>query len=93
MTPILRPAHRGDAPRLARAHVQAWRETYRGLMPDAVLDRQTVEGRAAMWRQALDPDRPDDGRFTLLLEEAGEVVGFASGGPARGDEPRRASKV
>jgi len=81
----IRPARQDDAPQLARVHVQAWHETYRGLMPDAVIDRQSVEARTAMWTRALDPTSQSDS-FTLLLEDADELVGFASGGPVRGDE-------
>jgi hypothetical protein len=34
----VRRAKPGDAPDMARVHVDTWRETYRGLMNDDVLD-------------------------------------------------------
>ena len=35
---IVRPARVQDAGQMARVQVRCWQETYRGLMPDAVLD-------------------------------------------------------
>jgi hypothetical protein len=35
---IIRPARVQDVAQMARVHVRCWQETYRGLMPDAVLD-------------------------------------------------------
>lgn len=35
---IIRPARVQDVRQMARVHVRCWQETYRGLMPDAVLD-------------------------------------------------------
>jgi hypothetical protein len=35
---IVRPARVQDVRQIARVHVRCWQETYRGLMPDAVLD-------------------------------------------------------
>jgi predicted GNAT family N-acyltransferase len=34
---VVRRAEAADAPSMARVHVDTWRETYRGLMSDAVL--------------------------------------------------------
>jgi len=34
----VRAAVARDVPQIARLHVESWRETYRGLMADAVLD-------------------------------------------------------
>jgi len=35
---MVRPARVQDVGQMARVHVRCWQETYRGLMPDAVLD-------------------------------------------------------
>lgn len=57
--------------REGRAFVRytAWRETYRGLMPDAYLNAQTLEKRR---RQAA--ELPGN---TLVALAGGRVVGFA----------------
>jgi ribosomal protein S18 acetylase RimI-like enzyme len=73
---IVRPATLSDVDGIARAHVQAWRESYRELLPQATLDALSVEKRAAQWRHTL--GNPD--RATFVAEDDGAVCGFASGG-------------
>jgi ribosomal protein S18 acetylase RimI-like enzyme len=80
----IRRAGAPDAEAIARVHVAAWRETYRGIVPDAVLAALSVEQRAAGWRAALAAHRPDAAVF--VAEERDAVVGFAAGGPRRGAE-------
>ena len=47
-------AEPADAPSMARVHVDAWRETYRGLMSDAVLDDPGLPSwRERFWAAAL----------------------------------------
>jgi GNAT superfamily N-acetyltransferase len=65
-----------DADGIACVHVQAWRESYRELIPQATLDALSVEKRAAQWRHTL--GNPD--RSTFVAEVDGTVCGFASGG-------------
>ena len=73
---ILRPATLSDVEGIACVHVQAWRESYRELIPQATLDALSVEKRAAQWRHTLcNPDRS-----TFVAEVAGTLCGFASGG-------------
>ena len=48
--PIIRPASVQDIAQMARVHVRCWQETYRGLMPDAVLDDPGFPAaRERMW--------------------------------------------
>ncbi len=77
---MVRAATQADVPSVARVHVQAWRETYTGLIPQEVLDNLSEDERAAMWRGAL-----SEGSATPLLvyEHEGEVIGFAATGPER----------
>lgn len=42
-----------DAEVVARIHVDAWRETYSGLLPDHVVTFRDVAARTALWREAL----------------------------------------
>ena len=46
---FLRPAVLSDANAIAEVHVRAWRETYRGIMPDKVLDELSAERSAERW--------------------------------------------
>lgn len=79
MTPLIRAAAPADADAIARVHVQSWRETYRGLIPDNLLDGMTdsaaLERRRAMWSALV--ARPDPVQVAI---EGGQVVAFASGG-------------
>jgi ribosomal protein S18 acetylase RimI-like enzyme len=80
-TMTIREATRDDIPGIARVHVDSWRATYRGIVPDSFLDSQTYESRAAGWQNEF--PSPESGGFLYVAEVAGEVVGFARGGPAR----------
>ncbi len=73
---ILRPATLCDVDGIACVHVQAWRESYGELIPQAALDALSIEKRAAQWRHTL--GNPD--RSTFVAEAGGTVCGFASGG-------------
>jgi len=84
----LRDAQPDDARALAALHVRTWREAYWGVLPDAVVLRETVEGRARFWRTHLARIRLSrwsrDENVTLAEEEDGGLVGFAWTGDARG---------
>jgi hypothetical protein len=51
----IRPARPGDETAIARVHVDSWRTTYRGIMPDDVLAGQSVERRERQWTQSRVP--------------------------------------
>jgi ribosomal protein S18 acetylase RimI-like enzyme len=76
---IVRPATPADIIAIARVHVQAWRESYTGLVPPEAFENHSLETRIAQWRATLsDPDRS-----TLVCEYEGAVCGFVSGGPIK----------
>src|SRR5436190_16953005 len=76
---IVRTATPDDAAAIERIRTDTWRHSYRGLMPDEVLDGL---GYDATRRRAAMRQTPPD-RFVLVAEHDGDVVGFASGGPSR----------
>ena len=80
----VRPATVADAPAMGRLHVRAWQAAYRGDMPDDYLDGLRAEERAAYWNVVL--RRENRGGAVLVVERAGEVVGFAAAGPSRDPE-------
>ena len=49
---VLRPARPGDAAAIARVHVDTWRSTYAGLLPDRYLVTMSMTRRAAHWGAA-----------------------------------------
>ena len=82
---LIRLAVVSDAAGVARAHVNAWRETYRGQIPDEFLASLSSERRQARWEQDLAPQ--DERVVTFVTEWAGEIVGFVTVGPERGSLP------
>ncbi len=55
---VVRPARVHDIGQMARVHVRCWQETYRGLMPDALLDDPGLPAaRERMWTRALTDER------------------------------------
>lgn len=78
----VRPPLPQDAPGIARAHWLAWREAYRGVMPDDYLDGRSEDRLAETWRIRLEMDEPE-GVVAVGVSPSGEVLGFASGGPPR----------
>ena len=70
---------------MARVIVQSWRETYRGVVPDRILDDPGFEdARARFWTAALTEERYRANRITVA-ERDGRIVGVAMSGPV--DEP------
>jgi len=74
---VLRPAHAGDAQAIARVRVDSWRETYRGMIPQAYLDAMQLETSRAMWEKVLTAGSSAVGVF--VAELGAEIVGFSSG--------------
>lgn len=50
---MIRPATLSDVPMLARIHVQAWVETYPGILPLEEINRRTFEMRHAQWTSQI----------------------------------------
>jgi ribosomal protein S18 acetylase RimI-like enzyme len=85
---VVFPAGPSDAEDLARVHVTSWRETYRGLLPDAFLARMSEAGHARRFARALLRPGPDD--VTLAAADRSGLVGYAAGGPSRTRTPGEA---
>ena len=82
----VREARYADAPGLARVHVESWRTTYQGIVPADYLASLSYERRQQMWERVL--SNPDANEFVYVAEgESGQIVGFASGGPERTQDP------
>lgn len=85
---VIVPAGPADAEALAHAHVTAWRETYRGLLPDAYLARMSAEAHTRRFGHMLLHPGPDD--VTLMAFDRWGVAGYAQGGPSRRRRPGEA---
>ena len=73
----VRPARPEDARRLGEIHVETWRATYPGVMPQELLDSLSVDAREQLWKEWI----PNPEVAVFVAESAGEVVGFVSIGP------------
>lgn len=75
-----RQATSQDAKRIAKVHVDSWRTTYQGIIPDSYLDSLSYEQRTALWKRNI----ADEGNYIVVAEnEDGEIVGFGTAEKAR----------
>lgn len=78
----VRLAGAGDADAIGRIQVETWRAAYTGLLPDDAVERFDLASNQERWRGWLGTGaRPRSATF--VVEDAGEVVGFAGVGPCR----------
>jgi ribosomal protein S18 acetylase RimI-like enzyme len=54
----IREATHDDAPRIAVIVIASWRHAYRGVLPDAALDRDTHDDRVVRIRRRMDENWP-----------------------------------
>ena len=83
---IIRPAREEDAPALARVHVDTWRTTYNGIVPDEHLASLSYAKREKIWKEWLARPAEEVTNYAAVTP-AGEVVGFAVCGLLRDDIP------
>jgi GNAT superfamily N-acetyltransferase len=74
----IRPARLEDAGEIAHVHVESWRSTYAGILPDKYLAGLDETLRERLWREWLSGET-----FVLVAEKNGHVVGFAHAGAIR----------
>jgi GNAT superfamily N-acetyltransferase len=77
---IIRYARKGDGYGIERVHVESWRSTYAGIVPDEYLAALKIEPRAAEWDRSLAEAAQ---QVIFVAEDLGEVVGFAMCGAER----------
>ena len=86
---LVRHALPDDAEAIERVRTDTWRATYRGLMPDELLDRlQPIPSRRRDHLTRLPPDQ-----FSLVVEDGDEIVGYCAGGRSRSDAERFPGEV
>jgi len=78
---MLRIATLDDVPGIARVHVDSWRTTYAGLMPDSILANISLERRTQNMENFI-RSQPKNA-ITYVVEEGDVIVGFAQCGPNR----------
>lgn len=78
----IRPATVDDARAIGAVHVASWRNAYRGIVSDEVLNQLSVRRRASHWRQRLSDESANEVTY-VALDDENELIGFASGGRER----------
>jgi GNAT superfamily N-acetyltransferase len=73
----IRQARPEDAHRIAWVHLESWKTTYPGIIPQAYIDGLKVEDGEARWKDRL---TQDDGPIVLVAEDEAGIFGFAAGG-------------
>lgn len=68
-----------DLKAVAYVHMQSWKKSYRGILPDDFLDQIQLESRLALRRRLF--EKPS--RINLVAKCDSNVVGFCDGGPNR----------
>jgi len=81
----IREATERDARGIALAHTASWDTSYRGILPDHILDRIDVGQRVETRRRIL----RDRSVFQLVAYDLthGDIVGFCDAGPSRRHAP------
>jgi GNAT superfamily N-acetyltransferase len=68
-----------DSAAIARVHVESWKSTYTGIVPDACLASLDIKARTEMWDQQLSA-----GKSAIFISESDVgVIGFVAGGCLR----------
>ncbi|CAG0994240.1 phosphinothricin acetyltransferase [Burkholderiales bacterium] len=73
----IRRATTADAGSLARLRIEAWRQSYKGFVPQASLDAMSVEASLPLWQRAL--AAPGERASVFVAEGDAGVLGFAAG--------------
>ncbi len=80
---LIRQASIGDAAGIAQVHIDTWRTSYPGIVPQDYLDNLSYEIHTQHWITWL--SNPQTHAY-IAEDETGQIVGFVSGGPGRDDD-------
>lgn len=90
---FIRRAKVEDAAAIARVHVESWRSTYAGMLPEKMLLKlSSAEHEQRWWRHVLGRFRRN--HFVYVAEnEVDGVIGFGSAGSSRNRELGRSGEI
>jgi ribosomal protein S18 acetylase RimI-like enzyme len=89
---FVRAARASDAPGLARVQVASWRESFAGLVPEALIAELASEDAVSQfterWEQAISSPPTSKHRIHVAIAKPGEpeILGFAAAGPATDED-------
>ena len=79
---VVRSAELADCAGIARVHVDTWRTTYQGIVPQDVLDELSYSAREQKWKEMISNPKPGESNF-IAQDASGSITGFSCGGPER----------
>lgn len=71
---IIRQAILNDAKGIAQVHVDSWRTTYKGIIPQKSLNNLSYKHRSNLWEKNI---QRDDSYVLVVENDLGEIIGFA----------------
>jgi GNAT superfamily N-acetyltransferase len=86
----IRKASAGDGHRIANVHVSSWKTTYAGIISDDYLHSLDTEKRTEFWEKIIEEE---NSMVYVAESEAGDIVGFASGGREQTDDPTYMAEI
>lgn len=75
---LIRKAEVEDAGGIAKVHVDCWRTTYKGIVPDTFLESLSYEKCELIWKKGI-----NENNVYIAENENGQVIGFSTGGKER----------
>ena len=86
----IRQAQLKDAEGIAKVHVDSWRTTYKGIIPNEYLDGLSYEQREELWVKNM--GNPDN--YVVVAENSdGRIVGFATAGKRGENQTEKAADL
>ena len=76
----IRTATIEDAESIAKIHVKAWQESYKGIISQAYLDEIPLQDRLDLRKRILSEHNPDSIHLVATIND--QIVGFCDAGPA-----------
>ena len=83
MSISVRQANIEDASGIARVHVASRLAAYKNIIPDSVLDKQSVKKEEIVWQKVL-AEKPE--RVFVAIAPKNRIVGFVGFGPSQSRE-------
>ena len=77
----IRTARSGDAPDIAKVHVETWRDIYAGLVPDTYLLSMNIAQCNIGWAKSIGDT--SDTQEILVAVKSDRIIGFAHAGAPR----------
>lgn len=82
---IIREAKLADAEAIALVHVDSWRTTYQGIIPESYIAKRSYQKRKELWKKLLSNNTEENKQNIVYVVEnnLNQIIAFADGGLER----------